>query len=319
MFPAAYALRPGALLADYNAHVGQIALSEYLAQLDNGEDQYFVALRKMALHLYDAFLTKHNAEVFLDKTSRYYLILPELVRTFPEAKYVFLVRNPLAVLASFLNTMVNDSPYGLSEPGVRKDLLEGYKLIRQGIEQVGDDAIVINYEELVGEPEATIALLCKRLKIPFEPEMLNYGKKLGVLPGKLVDPKSIHKHDTPVKDYVDAWQSLFVTSQERYIAQVFLTHLGPELVNSFGYSYQDLYATVPFDENRWAPVAKWDVLMTPRDQRNYLKSCKIAIAYIFHTWQKEFINSNGIDSISNFYRFVRRIASRAIHSVFQGS
>jgi SAM-dependent methyltransferase len=284
LFPAAYALRPGALSANYNADIGRIALSEFLALLDDGEEQYYAAVRKMALDLYNAYLTKQGKERFIDKTSRYYLILPELFYIFPKANYVFLIRNPLATFASFLESMVFQNWKRLGERGIRNDLLDGYRLIREGIRYFGDGAIVVKYEDLVDNPEATVSQLCERLGLEFEPDMLHYGKKVGILPGKLVDPKSIHKHQTPVKDYVDVWRSKLTTRQERYFAQAFLAHLGQELIGSLGYPYEELASAVSRKDRGWTPLVRWDVLMTPSDQRSLLQRLELEFANV---WQKQ--------------------------------
>jgi len=284
LFPAAYALRPGALTADYDANTGRIALSEFLAQLHGSDEEYYAAVRKMAMHLYDSYLAEHGKERFLDKTSRYYLFLPELFRIFPEAKYVFLTRNPLAVLASYLEFMVFGNWKRLGEPGMRNDLADGYRLIRQGIRYFGDDAVVVRYEDLVEDPETIVGGLCERLGLEFEPGMLNYGERVGVLPGKLVDPKSIQKHETAVKDYAQAWRSKYSTRQERHFAQGFLAGLGSELVNGLGYSYEELAAVVSAEDRGWAPLMRWEVLMTPPARRSRLQEWGLDVA--FH-WQRE--------------------------------
>jgi SAM-dependent methyltransferase len=284
LFPAACALKSGALTADYNASIGRIALSEFLAQLQGGEERYYAAVRRMALHLYNAYMSESGKERFLDKTSRYYQVLPELFRIFPEASYVFLIRNPLATLASFLEYMVFGNWQRLGEPGIRNDLCDGYGLMRQGIRYFGDDAIVVRYEELVERPEAVVAQLCRSLELEFEPEMLNYGERVGVLPGKLVDPRSIHRHQAAVKDYAHAWRSKFTTRQERYLAQAFLAHLGPELVNSLGYSYESMAAVVSGKGRAWAPLLPWSALMVPPGQRSTMQRWRLALARIF---QKE--------------------------------
>lgn len=284
LFPAACALRPGALTADYNANIGRIALSEFLAQLDGAEEEYYAAVRKMALSLYNAYLARHGKERFLDKTSRYYLVLPELFRIFPKAKYVFLLRNPLAVLASFLGYMVFGDWKRLGEPGIRNDLLDGYRLIRQGIRHFGDDAIVVKYEDLVEDPETVVTGLCERLGLEFEPEMLNYGERIGVLPGKLVDPKSIQTHQAPVKDYANAWRSKFTARQEKHFAQAFLAHLGSELVNSLCYSYEELASVVSREDRGWAPIVPWKALVRPPEQRSRLQRWELDVVYV---WQKE--------------------------------
>lgn len=284
LFPGICALRSGVISANYNAHAGQIALSEFVNQLENKDEQYFHALRLMALDLYNAFMRENGKQRFVDKTSRYYQVLPELFKVFPKAKYIFLIRNPLAVFASFLDHMVFGNWNRLGGPGIRKDLLEGYGLIREGIRYHGDDSIVVRYEGLVSEPEITVTELCKKLGLNFEPSMLNYGEQTGVLSGRLVDPKSIHKHHSPVTDYKNAWKRRFKNPQEQHFAQAFISHLGRELIEDIGYAYSDIEVVLTSPQRIFPPLVKWDVLMKdPANrstlQRFWLKSVSI--------WQKE--------------------------------
>lgn len=284
LLPSIYALREGGLKTDYNANIGQIGLAEFLQQLPDGEERYYMAVRKMALELYNAFLLEHNKERFLDKTSRYYLILPELFRIFPKAKYIFLLRNPLAVLASFLDVMVRGNLTRLTaDPGIRHDLLDGYRLIQEGINYLGEGATIIKYENLVLDPETTIKTLCQQLDLVYEPNMLNYGD-LGVLPGTLVDPKSIHRHHKPVADYIDIWRSKFKSAQELHLARAFLAHLGRPLVESIGYPYDELLTVVSTRPKVWTPVVQWQTLMTPPMQRSKLQNILVLLTLL---WRKQ--------------------------------
>jgi SAM-dependent methyltransferase len=316
LFPAVTALKQGSIHADYNADIGRIALTEFLSHLPEQDEAYYHAVQHMRNHLYQQLLDQVNKTYFLDKTSRYYLFLPEIVRTFPKAKYIFLIRNPLATLASFLDSMVSSNWLRLGEPGIRQDLLEGYHLINQGIRYFGDDAIVIHYEELVRNPQTTIDTLCQQLEIPFEPEMLNYGDKIGVLPGRLVDPKSIHKHNTVVDSYVDNWSEKLTQSQQKvHFAHAFLQHLGAQLIDVMGYSYSEMKATLPAESTTWKPIVKWDWVMLPESQRSRWQKWNLNIAYL---WQKE-----GGDAVAKYvaqrlafkllwpFRFSKRIGSRA--------
>lgn len=282
LLPLVYALRENGLKAEYNANIGYIALNEFLQQLPDGEEQYYAAVRSMALELYDSYLAQHNKERFLDKTSRYYLILPELFRIFPKAKYAFLVRNPLAVLASFLDSMVWGNWKRFAEPGIRHDLLHGYRLIREGIRYFGDEAIVVRYADLVSNPQTTVKMLCSQIGLDYESGMLHYGDH-GVLPGKLVDPKSIHRHGGPVTDYLDTWRSRFRSGQELHLARAFIADLGRPLTESVGYPYNELLAAIPRKSKEGRFVVPWQTLMTPADQRSSLQNGLINLAYV---WQE---------------------------------
>ena len=54
----------------------------------DGKDLYIEALRQMGGKLYNRVLEVSGKQIFLDKTPRYYLIIPELKKIFPEAKFL---------------------------------------------------------------------------------------------------------------------------------------------------------------------------------------------------------------------------------------
>jgi SAM-dependent methyltransferase len=244
LLPAVYALREGGLRSEYGGEAGYVGLSQFLEQLAEGQARYVAAVRTMALELYGAFLGDHKKERFLDKTSRYYLIVPELVRMFPEARYVVLVRNPLAMLASYLDVMLRGDWRALGNPPIQNDLLRGYPLVRQAVEELGARAAIVSYEALVGEPERVVQELCEALQLEYVPAMVEYGVR-GVLPGRLVDPRSIHRHSRPVTDYTETWRTRFRSASEVELAHAFLAHLGQPLVEALGYDHDDLYRALP--------------------------------------------------------------------------
>ena len=102
-----------ALKADATAAPGDTALAdratrEFLARIPRGETIYLDGVRHLLGSVYDAALAASGKSVFLDKTPRYYQILPELRRVFPDAHVVILLRNPIAVLSSMLETWIDE-------------------------------------------------------------------------------------------------------------------------------------------------------------------------------------------------------------------
>lgn len=244
LMPSVYALREHGLQTEYGGQAGHVGLSQFLEQVTEGHDRYFAAVRGMALELYGAFLRDHKKDRFLDKTSRHYLIVPELARMFPEARYVVLVRNPLALLASYLDVMMRGDWRVLGNPAIQNDLLRGYPLVRQAVEKLGPRAAVVTYEALVAEPERVVKGLCESLQLEYVPAMVDYGVR-GVLPGRLVDPRSIHRHSRPVADYAETWRTRFRSVPEVELAHAFLAHLGRPLVEALGYDADDLHRALP--------------------------------------------------------------------------
>jgi hypothetical protein len=215
----------------------------------------------MALALYGAACEQAGKRFFLDKTPRYYYIIPELARIFPEAKFIFLLRNPLAVLASILNTWVKGHWILLAR--YRDDLLLAPKRLVEGIELLGERGIVVHYEDLVSEPETCVGSICQHLDLQFQPGMIEYG--LASIPeGEMGDPTGVHRHSRPTEDNPDHWLELAKERQPRGFLEGYLHSLGPDLVAALGYSSTDLESrlkAVPCDEGNVAHT--WQQVMHP--------------------------------------------------------
>lgn len=99
---------------------------------------------------------------FLDKTPRYYFILRQLATAFPKAKFIFLVRNPLEVLASKLR---GHGGTFHAYYNYRADLFDATRHIIEGMDILDDKLHLINYDELVSKPETIAQELSQYLKI----------------------------------------------------------------------------------------------------------------------------------------------------------
>ena len=108
MLHPSYSLKSNGIQAEYNYENERTAFKSFINDLPKGEETYIKELRKMYLNLYSKYLYKNKYDYFLDKTPRYYLIIDELLKIFPSAKYIILIRNPLAVLGSIINTWTQE-------------------------------------------------------------------------------------------------------------------------------------------------------------------------------------------------------------------
>ena len=86
----------GTGIAAYDQHLADIGLRELA-----GEEEFLRAARAFASSLYSSRLAASGRSVFVDKTPRYYHILPFLTDLFPRARMIWLKRNPLDVAASY--------------------------------------------------------------------------------------------------------------------------------------------------------------------------------------------------------------------------
>jgi hypothetical protein len=263
---------------EHSLQLAYAALDEFLALLPEGEALYREQVRKMALALYGHALVDTGKKYFLDKTPRYYLIIPELAQLFPAARFILLVRNPLAVLLSILSYHHGSDWKGLARPGTVLDLCEAPRLMLQGMRVLGDRAVVVHYESLIQSPEREVREVCEHIGLNFCAEMIEYGDKVK-LSGTFVDKKSIYKHNKPVSDYADQWREGFVSSQSQRFAREYLESLGPELVSQLGYSFDELLQTLPspsFIRNLF--TVPWQQLLRPPFQMRWWERLWLALA-----------------------------------------
>lgn len=231
-----HALKAENIDAPYNSEWYSQPMREFIQSLPGGRDQYLTAIASAYSGLYASILEEKDKQLFLDKTPRYYLIIKELFEHFPQARFIFLFRNPAAVVASMTATWVQDDYSVLSN--YRADLLEANLLMIKGIEIVGDRGHSVKYEDLVTRPDVELQNICGFLGIPFEKDMKNYGE----IKDKWTygDQNTLYKHTEIVSDYVNSWAALVKHPQVWHITKDYIHMLGAELIQKMGYSFNEI-------------------------------------------------------------------------------
>jgi hypothetical protein len=262
MLTPAYELKSNGIRAEYNAKLANFALKDFLKYYAGGEETYFEAVRAWARILYGAALNNSKKEYFLDKTPRYYYIIPELYRFFPEAKFIFLLRNPLAVLSSILRSWVKEDWPLLAF--YRDDLLLAPRYILEGIKTLGKGAIVLRYEDLVIYPKRTITNLCQALNLSFNDEMLNYGSRQKPK-GVHGDKVSTHFYKAPSNENLNKWLELVNHRQTQHFALSYIDQLGPDIVDELGYSFKEMKSSISSEKhNSSGPIFPWHIALSPK-------------------------------------------------------
>ncbi len=272
-----YGFGRGGIRTEYDHGSAAHGIREFLQFYTDGEQVYTSAIRAWARELYGNALRKGGKQLFLDKTPRYYFIVPELYRVFPRARFIFLLRNPLAVLASELKTYVKDDWNKLSS--FDADLRKAPGLILAGIKTLGDKATVIRYEEFVSDPERNITALCQSLGLSFHESMLDYGKTEAPR-GKMNDPVGIHRHTRPSTESLDKWKSLAADRQARHLALAYLRDLGEDTLAQFGYSYADIAQALQSGRTAGSGMLyPWQVAITPQENWNFRQRASSELYY----------------------------------------
>ncbi|MDZ7379641.1 MAG: sulfotransferase [candidate division KSB1 bacterium] len=180
------------------------AIREFVADLPRGEADYLDACRAYTDTLYGRMLATRGQgkRYFLDKTPANALVLPFLTRLYPAARYIALLRHPAAIFASYANSFF-DGDYEAAHrfnPLLHRYVPAIARFLREG--RVPTERVL--YEVLVQQPQKELSRLCAFLGLPFEPEMIEYGRHEFIGRG-LGDPITVQRQTRPVAESVDKW------------------------------------------------------------------------------------------------------------------
>ena len=250
-----YALPSKRYEADYNTDWGKLALQEFFKVLPNGEESYLESIRQAYSFLYNSVLAVTSKSYFLDKTPRYYHIIPQLYQIFPSSYFIVLQRNPLAVLSSICMREPQEDWSLLSL--YKHDLIQAPFLLLEGQQILGDRCLVLHYEKIILNPEKEFQRICQTMGLKFFPEMIEYGINNSTK-WQFGDQELVYQKTRPEPQNLDKWILSLENPQIWQAANDYLEFLGLEIVYQMGYSYRQLRKTL--DVNRpkevdWAKIS----------------------------------------------------------------
>ncbi|MEC7984392.1 MAG: sulfotransferase [Myxococcota bacterium] len=236
--------------APYDQLQAQQAMRDIVQEFSDGEEGYYRACRAYTDHLYRRILMQTDKRYFLDKTPANALVLPFIQRVYPRAKYIVLTRHPAAILSSYAHSFF-DGDYHAAHtfnPILSRYIPVLSDLIRSGMSNVQ----VVSYEQVVREPENTLAKLSEFMNISFEADALNYQKE-SVSEG-LGDPIGVQKHQRPVTNSVDKWVAEFRDNAfPKSIVDAQLKGVSDIALETFGYPIDSLWDALSTGEEGQAP------------------------------------------------------------------
>lgn len=250
MLPLLSVLQPSFDQPGTQLHRAPEAVRGFLQTFPDGEEVYLKGVRQMATQIFTYSLEHSGRRLFLDKTPRYYQIVSELLRAFPAARFIFLLRNPLAVLHSIVEAWSGWSWLNLAR--YRADLLDGPRLLIEGIESAGERGVSLSYESLVREPENELARVCRHLEIEVDAAIVDYGG--GDVGWQLGDQSGVQRHRRPVSSGIDRWSPGLACAQSWRLAHDYLQTLGPATIEALGYRFELLSDIVA--RHRPGPVTR---------------------------------------------------------------
>jgi hypothetical protein len=237
MLPQLYRLKPQGTYAEYDEILAYKAHQDFFCQFPDGDKHYLREIERAYRRIYEAAARGHNKSMFLDKTPRYYLIIDALLECFPQASFIVLIRNPLAVLSSIINSFYKkDLEQLCNDDGHYLDIIEAPRLLVEALEKYPGRCLKVQYEALVSDQENTLRDICRHIGINYERKILTYQNDKEEK-GKMGDQWNIYRHNEPIKKYVNRWQQNMPSSKTIGFLDGYCDFLGSETISKLGYTY----------------------------------------------------------------------------------
>ena len=139
-----------------------------------------LSLRQQTYHLdliqlLDDLTRERHKCLWIEKTPNHVLFIPEIRRLVPSSRFIHLIRDGRAVVAS-LYEVTRTHPHLWGESyALDRCVSEWNRAIAasSAAMETGEDGIVINYEALTAQPAIEVRRLCKFLEMSYEPQILS--------------------------------------------------------------------------------------------------------------------------------------------------
>jgi hypothetical protein len=242
LLPFLYLLDNDEAYSIYSQRQINYAIRDFLHSLSDGVDGYYSELRAFVLRLYARALQgsdSSNYKYFVDKAPRYYFIAEEILRLFPDGKFVLIWRNPLAIVASIVGSWYRGR-WILRRSFV--DLYEGPLRLLDACEKHGHRMCIIRYEDLITNPLETCSRLFAYLKLPFDASVLSRFADIR-FSGRVVGDKiGTERYRSLNQEPLEKWKGTMSNPLRKAWCRRYLRWLGQERLASMGYDLADLLA-----------------------------------------------------------------------------
>ncbi|WP_417558836.1 sulfotransferase family protein [Mesoflavibacter zeaxanthinifaciens] len=246
LLPQLYSLKKEGVVSEFSSLTAQQAIGDFIDNLPNKQIDYNISLNSFISDLYSK-QCKNNERYFLDKTPRYYLIINEIAEVFPNAKFIFLFRNPLHIFASIIETWGNKSISKIHRNS--RDLTEGFNALSNGYKIHKERSISVNYEDFVNYPEIELKKISNYLDLKIDSEVLKDFSKQDTK-GELGDPTGAKRYKSISKEGLDKWKNTLNASFRKKIVINLFKKIDDISFSLQGYDKQDIIKDLKAIDNR---------------------------------------------------------------------
>ncbi len=219
----------------YGHELATRAVMEFAENLPEGRATMVERIRQLVLGLY-ADAAGENAHFFLDKTPAYSLICREIVEMFPEARFVWLVRHPLSVVASMTETFADGKWYIYRR---LHELYLGLAELAACYEANQQIMIKLRYEDLLCNPDREMRRLFSYLGLSADEADWRRFPRVE-LHGRMKDPTGVNAYKTLSSEPLTKWRDSFRNPFRKAWARRYLAWIGRERLALMGYSLDEI-------------------------------------------------------------------------------
>jgi len=240
MLPLCYLREREGVLSEYGHNISSVAINDFINTFPNKYDDFYKALGNFSNELYEKQCKKREI-YFLDKTPRYYNVIKQISKAHPNAKFIFLFRNPVSVMSSMFETWADGRLKNMYS--FHRDLNHGIFALSDGYKLLKTKSLAIKYEDLITNPTKYIKNICKYLELDFDEKMLKNISSNNIK-GRMGDPTGVEEYSEIDRRPLEKWKYVFNTRFRKKIIKKYVESLSDEVLNIQGYEKQSILAEI---------------------------------------------------------------------------
>ncbi|NBC86058.1 MAG: hypothetical protein GVY25_07680 [Bacteroidetes bacterium] len=166
-----------------------------------------------------AWAQRHNADRWGEKTPGNLFYADVLVDMFPDARFVYIVRDPRAGVASMQRVSFFPNDVAFNAMSRRKYDIRGRAHLQKAVPEPQRTAL--RYEDLVRRPESEVRSLCAFLDEPYRTRMLHFHRDAGrYMKHDAEDDYNAQATHAITDDRVDAWTDALSGRQVAVVEEI---------------------------------------------------------------------------------------------------
>ncbi|ETR69147.1 MAG: hypothetical protein OMM_04121 [Candidatus Magnetoglobus multicellularis str. Araruama] len=241
LLPLMYSLNPNGVYSKYSHEFAVRGARALCAYLPNGKNDYMNEVREFVFRIY-AKTARNHEKYFLDKTPAYHHIAKDIIALFPEAKFIFLWRNPLSVISSYMETFYSGQ---WQIHNAEFDLFDGLEGLISACQKHKNVCIAVRYEDIVCHPFRTWQKVFDYLELTFYPELLENFCNFKLKNNGAGDPYArLPEYQTLRQMPVYKWKKVLVNPLRKAWCRRYLRWIGEQRLAVMGYDFQSLLSEI---------------------------------------------------------------------------